>query len=209
MNNIYYRKYIKYKTKYINLCERQIGGSLISMIDSSVLTKNDYQYKVLILQYQHLIIIYKLLYSNIINSRYIILDPNILIKDQKNILDKYIHDNIAILFKKINELTKLLDDKKQFKDEYTTIYETYKYKYMNIYKIFNNMEDIVMNYINKTRDQISDVKDPAEQAKHQEGIKIREISDDNYKKLYNKVKDFNIIKSLQENLQMIYTLLES
>jgi hypothetical protein len=36
----YYLKYIKYKTKYLNLQEIQSGGSIMSIVDPSVLTKN-------------------------------------------------------------------------------------------------------------------------------------------------------------------------
>jgi hypothetical protein len=78
-----------------------------------------------------------------------------------------------------------------------------------IYKIFNNIDNIVMNYIIKSRIQIPFEKDPEQLVKYQEGLKIQEISDVNYKKLYDEVKDFNIIKSQQESLGKIYVLLEN
>jgi len=119
MDDNYYKKYIKYKTKYINFRERQSGGgppfgSLFSNINTRPATQAQLQarardedniqlYKDLIQKYQALLFRLKYIYYKIEFSKYYSTNPSFIKEIQINI-DEYIE--------KITAEIALLDENK-------------------------------------------------------------------------------------------------
>jgi hypothetical protein len=211
MDNNYYRKYIKYKTKYLNLQEIQSGGghpygSLSSSINEQPPTQAQLQarardegnkqlYIDLIKKYQILLYKLKYIYYKIESSKYYSTNPSLIEKIQFNI-DAYIE--------KITAEIALLDENKRkdilFDKRLNQLHDNYLGKSLELLQVLKELDKFIEDTIIKQSQPDATV--------------VKERYDDLYKLyaemstgLYNDLKDNPYVKQQGEHFEELLKIL--